>query len=89
MLNNEVSAIDSCKQKPIIDHIIELTNQWLPEVATRTLIGALRFCRAWSVYLLHGDHALLKETSARGRDIVALVVTRHVWNRWIRLEEMY
>ena len=73
MLNNEVSAIDLCKQKAILDHITELVNQWLPEVATRTLIGALRFCRAWSVYLWLGDHALLKETSARGRDIVALI----------------
>ena len=44
VLNNEVSAINSCKQKPIIDRIIELANQWLLEVATRTLIGALRFC---------------------------------------------
>ena len=51
VVNNEVSAIDLCKQKTIIDHIIELANQWLPEVATHTLIGALRFCRMWSVYL--------------------------------------
>ena len=42
---------DLRKQKAIIDHIIELANQWLPEVATRTLTGALRFCRTWSVYL--------------------------------------
>ena len=43
MLNNEVSAIDLCKQKAITDHIIELANRWQPEVATCTLIGALRF----------------------------------------------
>ena len=41
MLNFEVSAIDSCKQKAIIGRIIELANQWLPEVAT--LIDALHF----------------------------------------------
>ena len=45
MLNNEVSVINLCKQKANIEHIIELANQWLPEVATRTLIGALRFWR--------------------------------------------
>ena len=72
MFNNEVSAIDLCKQKAIIDHIIELAYQWLPEVATRTLIGAQQFCRAWSIYLKLGDHVLLKETSVRGCDIVAL-----------------
>ena len=41
MLNNEVSAIDLCKKKAIIDRIVELAKQCLPEVATRTLIGAL------------------------------------------------
>ena len=46
MFSNEVSAIDLCKQKTVVDHIIELAYQWLPEVVTRTLIGALRFCSA-------------------------------------------
>ena len=31
------------ESRTIIDLIIELANRWLPEVATRTLIGALRF----------------------------------------------
>ena len=39
VLSNEVSVIDLCKHKAIINHIIELANQWLPEVATPTLIG--------------------------------------------------
>ena len=71
-MNNEESAINLCKKNAIIDFIIKLANQWLLEVATRTLIGALQFCRTWSVYLQLGDHAVLKETSARGRDIIAL-----------------
>ena len=50
-LNNEESEIDLCKKNAIIDLIIELANQWLPEVATHTLIGALQFYRTWSVYL--------------------------------------
>ena len=45
------SWLDVCQQKAIIDHIIKLANRWLPEVATLTLIGVLRFCRAWRVYL--------------------------------------
>ena len=49
-LNNKESTIDLCKKNAIIN-LIELANQWLPEVATHTLIGALQFCRTWSVYL--------------------------------------
>ena len=49
MLNNEVSAIDLCKQKAIIDHFIELANQWLPEVATHTLV--LCECEAFTYSL--------------------------------------
>ena len=41
-LSNKVSAIDLYKQNAIID---------ISQSATRTLIGALRFCRAWRVFL--------------------------------------
>ena len=46
MLNNEVSAMDLCKENAIIHLIIELANHSLPKVAIHTLIDALLFYRA-------------------------------------------